>query len=735
MDTRQARSDRNQALCLERLAALHRIGCELNATLDVDPILRLIIREVVSLTRATQGSVLLVDPLTGALRPRAWHGLSDAQLAELDGAREDIAWSAFTSGEVVTLDGAQTGAPARSGLAVPLCYAQQVVGVIALTSSQEDAFDPESRQFVSATAEQAVIAVGNAQRYAEQVAREDRARRRYEQLRDLIAISRVLHAGHDLADVLDQIVQAIPASGGFNIAVLSLVQGEPPVLQCVAAAGIPLDQFERMRQVQQPLAAVEQVMRAPYQISRSYLLPHEGEEAWSVGLDVHVAASAHGRPVEGAQSDAWRPGSVLIVPLHDTRGQLLGILSVDDPQDRRVPGQDEIEVLELFANEAASAIENARLHDELELRVLRRTEELAEALQRQASEVEKTRQAISDAVVVFSPKGRVTLANPATSRVLGVAPEAVIGHGVGDAEADQAVLALLRAARSAFRSLQRGQDLVDAVYASGDRTVHASFSTVALRPGEPMAVVAVLRDITREAEVDRRRFESISMMAHELRAPMTSITSYADVLMQGVVGPVNEQQVAFLEVIKSNAVRLTALVNDLLDVARSESEGWKLDLESVSMAEIVHQAVDALSVQIEARDQRLEVVVPGDLPPVWVDRNWMVQVITNLLSNAVKYSPAGSTIAVRGEQIDDRLRLAVEDAGIGISAEDQKHLFTRFFRADDAAVTQEQGTGLGLAICREILVRHGGTVQVDSELGKGSTFSIVLPLASTDRAR
>jgi PAS domain S-box-containing protein len=752
---------------LAELVALQRIGRELNSTLYVDQILDLLIREVVSLTAATQGSVLLIDGATRILAPRAWHGYAPQQIDALNvalqeavqagavGRQGSAVYRALAAGELVVIDDVRAAPDyvaivptVRCELAVPIRYGHEIVGVLDLGSAEAGAFGVDSQRFVLAIAEQAAIAIGNAQRYAEQVERESIVRRRNEQLRDLIAISHVFHTGHALEDILDEVVQAILATGGFNIALLSLAEGSPPILARVAAAGIPLAQFEALRQIHQPLSVVERIMQDRYRISQSYFLPHQQEAEWKSGLDVHVLLDVQqpGRNVPpelpGVAAPRWHPNDMLLVPLKDSRGTLLGILSVDDPQDGSVPSREQIEILELFANEAASAIENIRLYDELDLRVRQRTAELAEALRRQAAEADKTKaivESISDAVIVFDRAGKVALCNPAVRHVVGLAPDRLLDRRLDDPGDDlpekerQAVRALFSVVRSAKRSLESGQDLVDSIFQVSERVLYGSFSVTSLRSGEPLTVVGVLRDTTREAEIDRRKTESISVAAHELRSPMTAITSYADVLIKGTIGPVNENQLQFLNVIKSSAERLTVLVNDLLNVARIERLEWTLNLSPVSIADVVNEATFTLRRQIEAKEQVLMVDVPQDLPLVIADRGWMVQVVTNLLSNAHKYSPRGGWVSIRGRQIDEQLRLDVQDSGIGISAEDQKQLFTRFFRADNAVMTQETGTGLGLAICREILVRHGGTVQVDSELGKGSTFTIALPLAAHQR--
>jgi PAS domain S-box-containing protein len=726
------------------LIALQRIGRELNSTFDMDQILNLLIHDVVSVTPATHGSVLLYDQEARRLLPRAWYGLETQQIEAFKKLSKQtgrgIVYRVFKTGRTaitddvrLALDYLEIVPSTRSELTVPIRYGQEIVGVIDLESPEHGAFGFDNQRFVEAIAEQAAIAIGNAQRYAEQVARENAARTRNAQLQDLIAISHELHAEHTLSDVLDQIVQAIPATGGFRVAVLSLVEDDPPMVRRVAAAGITLDEFEALQQVRQPLSAFDQVWEEQYRISRSFFLSHEHKADWERGIHIYTILKETGSWREGD----WHPKDVLIIPLRDSKGQLLGWLSVDDPFDGRVPTRETIEILELFANEAASAIESARLYDELELRVRKRTEELAQALRRQAVEVEQTRaivESISDAVLVFDAYGEVILVNSATARVLGLTSRILLRRRLDDTDFgdlsvkdQEMVTALFRSARAAKESLSRGQDLVSSVFRAARRVIQVSFSPVSVREEGPSVMVAVFRDITAEAELDRMKSEFISMVAHELRTPMTSITGYVDLLMLGMLGPITDQQSEFLQVVKQNAQRLLTLATDLLDISKMESEGLTLNLQSVSVADVVAEAVVAMEKQIEAKEQVLVVDVPRDLPEVTADRDRMIQVVTNLLSNAHKYSPRDSEIEVCALRTDGHLELSVKDSGIGISVEDQKRLFTRFFRADNAIMTEEDGTGLGLAICLEIVERHGGEIQVDSELGKGTTFRILLP--------
>ncbi|MBN1642735.1 MAG: GAF domain-containing protein [Anaerolineae bacterium] len=738
-DTAQA----NQARIAE-LIALQRIGRELNSTFDMGQILDLLIREVVSLTPATHGSVLLHEPQTAELLPSAWYGYDQAQIDAIRRVERvperGITYRVLTTGQPAVVDDVRRD-PAyiallptsRSELAVPIRYGTEIVGVIDLESPSLGAFHPEHQRFVEAIAEQAAIAIGNAQRYAEQVAREDAARQRSAQLRDLIEISHILHSEHALDDVLDRIVQAIPATGGFRVAVLSLVEGTPPVVRRVAAAGIPLDVFQALQEVRQPLEDLVQVFQEQYQISQSYFLPHQERGQWEIGLSPYTLL----RERDEWQEGDWHPDDVLLIPLRDSHGRLMGWLSVDDPFDARVPTVESIEVLELFANEAASAIENARLYDEQELRVRKRTAELAHAMRRQALEIEKTHaivESISDAVLVFDQGGVAILANPAHAVVLGLPPGALLGHHLEEEHfaralpKDQEMLAaVFRTARDAREALAAGQDVVHTVFRAARRVIRVTFTPVPDLGDNPPAMVAVFRDVTAEAELDRIKSEFVSMAAHELRTPMSSITGYVDLLMLGMLGPINEQQTEFLQVVKDNAQRLMTLVQDLLDVNEIEDDTLRLTMESLSMSAVVAKSAMTLQHKIVLKDQQLVVDVPDSLPAILGDRDRMVQVVTNLLSNAHKYSPAGAKIEILGRCRNGRVEIDFVDAGIGIAPEDQKQLFKRFFRAPNAISTREDGTGLGLAICLEIVERHGGEIQVKSELGAGSTFRMILP--------
>ncbi len=224
--------------------------------------------------------------------------------------------------------------------------------------------------------------------------------------------------------------------------------------------------------------------------------------------------------------------------------------------------------------------------------------------------------------------------------------------------------------------------------------------------------------------------EFVSFVSHELKQPMTSMKGYADLLVKGTAGELNDMQRQFMEVIRANISRMDSLVQDLLDISRIEAGRLKLEIRHVQMEELVEEAIRGVQRQIESKEQTLELAVQRPLPLVLADRNRVVQVLTNLLSNAFKYTPEGGNIHVQVEPVDGAfVRCTVTDTGIGMSEEELERLFTKYFRSSSAAVRNTPGTGLGLVITKSLVELQGGDIWVESELGKGSTFAFTIPTA------
>ncbi len=368
------------------------------------------------------------------------------------------------------------------------------------------------------------------------------------------------------------------------------------------------------------------------------------------------------------------------------------------------------------------------INRELDRRVDERTRDLAVALAREHAEASKNQailEGIADGVIVFDNDGKAIVANPAISRILEQPQEAILGQDIEslmargvNADDREMVVSLLQDREARRLSVK---------FEWGEKTLSVSFAPVHDARGQVAGTVAVFRDFTREAEIDRMKSDFVSVVSHELRTPLTSIKGYLDLLLIGASGPINKRQESFLRIIKDNAERLHDLVSDLLDISRIESGKVDLNVQVVSVPMLIQHVADSLRVEFDDRNLALTLDVPANLPEIFGDPDRIEQILTNLLSNAYKYTKQGGA-TVRARVVDSVLQVDVMDTGIGISKADQERLFTRFFRADETAVRQQAGTGLGLHITKLLVEMHGGLIWVKSEPGVGSTFSFTLPL-------
>jgi signal transduction histidine kinase len=240
------------------------------------------------------------------------------------------------------------------------------------------------------------------------------------------------------------------------------------------------------------------------------------------------------------------------------------------------------------------------------------------------------------------------------------------------------------------------------------------------------ARILVLRDATREADADREKTEFISTVSHELRTPLTSVRGYVDLVLAGDAGPISGQQREFLEIVSRNTERLAFLINDLLDVEKLEAGKLVLRRAPVDLAAVLESVVKTFDVTAQAKGLALESAIDA-LPAVMGDADRLTQVFANLVSNAIKYTREG-TVLVRGLEVQDEIRIEVRDTGIGLTDEERGRIFEKFFRADNGYTRSVGGTGLGLAIAKVIVERHGARIDVASEPGKGSAFTVVFPV-------
>jgi len=325
-----------------------------------------------------------------------------------------------------------------------------------------------------------------------------------------------------------------------------------------------------------------------------------------------------------------------------------------------------------------------------------------------------TMESLGDGVVTVDSKGAVTDANPAARRLLSAA---TIGSKIRDVLVSDTVTP--RKVERLLAGLER-EEL---------RTPEGG--TVLAITGSPMGTpeggtVLSIRDVSERARLERMKDEFVLTASHELRSPLTSVQGFAELLMLEK-DQLSEKHTETVEIILDNTRHLVRLLNDLLDLARSDAGRLTINPVRAEIGPIVAGAARLIMGLTNSRQQRLEVEIESDLPQVSVEPDRIVQILVNLLTNATEYCPEGSTIKVTASAVGSEVEVAVSDDGPGIPADQLDHVFDRFTRGEAGLTQRVGGTGLGLAIAKSLIELHGGAIGVTAKEGEGATFRIVLP--------
>ncbi len=369
------------------------------------------------------------------------------------------------------------------------------------------------------------------------------------------------------------------------------------------------------------------------------------------------------------------------------------------------------------------------INRELDKRVADRTRELSDALQRVRVEAGKTQsilESIADGVVVFDNTNHAIVTNPAIEPLLGYKPGELLGQKVerllgasGLTERErQAALALLKEPAPENVKMQWGQ-----------KTLAMNAALVRDAGGEVIGKVAVFHDFTREAEVDRMKNEFLAMVSHELRTPLNSVLGYTEMLKEGVYGNLLEKQVTPIERIIANTRRLLSIVNDLLDQAQIEAGKVAFRWRSLNPNELLEHLTAVMELIVHAKGLTLLTSISDDMPASFLgDPQRLNQVLVNLVSNAVKFTDQGSIQVRIFRASATHWGIEVSDTGVGIPFEAQKYIFEPFRQVNMEVTRQHGGIGLGLSIVKRLVNLMQGEIDLKSQAGQGSTFTILLPL-------
>jgi GAF domain-containing protein/CheY-like chemotaxis protein len=736
--------------------ALYQTSLELDSRVGLPALLETIVRRAANLIGASMGGMYLMEPGGKELRCVISCNLPSEYVGNRLALGEGLAGRVAESGKTIAVEDYRswegratiyTDAPFRRVLGVPLKRGGQVIGVIDVVDTDRTGpYQPEEVRLITLLADQAAIAIENSQLLEE-------TERRAQEMDALYQTSLEFTSQVPLKDLMTLILvracKLLEASNGT----LYVMRPDGQTLDAAVQYNLPAKHENNTRRIGEGLSG-----RAA-QTGELTLTADYSAEGWGQGL-----------------YDDLQIGRALAVPLK-RMGRVIGVLSLGDMDRTGDFKREEIRLVNLFADQAAIAVETGRLIEEIQRRsaYLEAVTSTSKALRVARSRSDMLPIILDQLLALTNAEGSVIALldesgtelvtalgrgswsevtgqrQPAGSGLMGAVMATRASQVLSDASQDPRLLRPeLLAGQNAMALVPLiVEDDVIGVVGIGRETPFASDEVHILAAIAEMAANAIhragatetlerrVRERTLElqasnkrlSELDRLKSEFVSNVSHELRAPIANILLYLDLI--GQPGRA-DRQATYLGILKGEAERLRDLIEDLLMLSRIERGALPLEAEPHALNPLIAEVVAAHAARASAKLLRIQHEPDPRLPVVWVDRAEIQQVFTNLVANAVAYSPRGGIVEVRGEQKEHRGRphvaVSVHNDGPPIHRDDLPHLFERFFRGRNASHNGEPGTGLGLAICKEIVERHQGWIEVDSQEGAGTTFTVWLPV-------
>ena len=714
---------------INELETLHTISVSLRTVQTANEALSTILDNILDTLDTDSGSILLYDPPSNELRDivvRGWFTkLADVPIT----VGEGVAGTVFATGELYSsFEFARDALPHSStrnsipagwgGVCMPIRAPMEIIGVLFASVKQPRYINSQQIRLLESLVDMAGSAVHRMRLHSETA-------RRAEEFESLYDMSKVLSAEYDLNSLLGVIVKGVKVMMNTSTSGMYLYHADSQELELTMDTEPSIPLGIRLK-IGEGVAGKVAETRQPMRI--------DNYSTWE------------GR---SEKFDKFPIHSVIEVPMLYA-GELIGVLTADETGDsgRKFTDADE-RLLSLFASQAAGAINSARHR----AYIIRYAEELEQRVAERTAEIETTRQRLDLAagaagigVWEVNLKELKVFWDPRMHDI----------HGTDPATFDNLLTTWWQMIYpdDIADSQKRFQDalLETGVFSDQHRIIradgalrHISASGIVLYDEEnsPARLIGVNMDVTEQKNVEgtlqranlemeramRTKDEFLANMSHELRTPLNSILGISESLEEQIVGNLNEKQLRYIGIVKESGRHLLELINDILDISKIEAGRMELDLHNVSVEKLCQSSLRMIKELAQKKNLKVAFEVIGPVDVVLGDERRLKQSLVNLLSNAVKFTPADSHIGLEvcGHPQENEVTFTVWDKGVGIAQEDIQYLFKPFVQLDSGLTREYQGTGLGLALVAQMMRLHGGRVELESEVGEGSRFTITLP--------
>lgn len=683
------------------LTTLNSIAKVLSHSLRAEDIFNSVLERVIDMLRMDGGGIYFLDDVGRELICRYQRGASEdfmktagrIRVGEDIPGRVAVTGQGMVSPDILRDSRVEKSILKHSGIrglaAIPIKGKERLLGVFYIFSFGPHIFTPEEERILNSIGEMTGIAFENIRLYERmRELYEQQRKRRSEEQKNLLGLASLLASTLDIGEVLDSVVSSLKSASGADLAWLLEVDGMGNIVMSNSSAkDIPKGEIIYARET----SSVER-----YAIEKKKPI-------------VFSELSTEARFYLSGHLTGYNTACAIPICVGD---KSLGAFSLYY-RGFTSPSEEDIFFLQAAGHILAVAMERAKLYDEAML---------------EKGMADTILQSITDGIMTVDISGKVTSMNRAARDMAGIAFDMigaqscdVFGYTPENAEFRWTLGECLEEATMG-RVSNREAELI--TKAGGIVPVEISSSPVSDKDGKVAGVVYVIRDISRDKEIEQMKTDFVKAVSHEFRTPLSAIVGMAEMLIDGEVEAARQRD--YMNTIYAEGKRLSDMVSDLLDVARIESGKEVLIENEIDWNTVISDVRESFSTVLDKKGVKFSASV-GGVSGYKGDREKIKQLLRNLIDNSITYCDKGSEVKVEIYPKGDSVILSVKDTGWGISAEDLGHAGEKFYRGKQAVATK--GTGLGLSLCREIAHMHGGGISIKSEAGKGTTVIVELPMA------